>query len=87
MLMPFGKFKGQPVADLPEWYLRWLADEVDLFGPLRKAVESALGKPIKRPEPVRPKTDKPRFQPDLDTIVRVDEFFGTGPDASCINGP
>lgn len=43
MKMPFGKFKGVEVSDLPEDYLLWLDEEVKLFGPLKRAVESALG--------------------------------------------
>jgi hypothetical protein len=37
--MPFGKFRGQPVADLPDWYLSWLASLDDLRDPLLAAVE------------------------------------------------
>ena len=27
--MPFGKFKGTCIEDLPDWYLDWLVDELD----------------------------------------------------------
>jgi hypothetical protein len=42
MLMPFGKYRGEYVADLPEGYLRWLWETVDLREPLLSAVRSAL---------------------------------------------
>ena len=44
MEMPFGKYKGEDVEDLPESYLRWLTS-IDLYGSLREAVYEALGKP------------------------------------------
>jgi hypothetical protein len=40
MKMPFGKYRGFPVQDLPDDYLDWLHSLDDLHGRLRKAVES-----------------------------------------------
>lgn len=43
MIMPFGKHKGQPVEDLPEDYLQWLKDNVELRSRrLKDAVDRAL---------------------------------------------
>ena len=42
MIMPFGKYKGRSVSTLPEDYLMWLWDSVDLRGRLRGEVEAAL---------------------------------------------
>lgn len=42
MNMPFGKFKGVPVDELPQDYLSWLWTEVDLRDPLRSAVKGVL---------------------------------------------
>lgn len=39
MRMPFGKFKGLELADLPDEYLDWLMGLVDLRDPLRMGVE------------------------------------------------
>jgi hypothetical protein len=39
--MPFGKFKGTSIRDLPGDYLRWLGT-IKLHGPLRAAVQAAL---------------------------------------------
>jgi hypothetical protein len=39
MLMPFGKYQGCMVSDLPGPYLQWLADGNKLRGHLRTAVE------------------------------------------------
>jgi hypothetical protein len=43
MLMPFGKFKGVEVDDLPEWYIEWLYHECDLREPLLSEVRRSLG--------------------------------------------
>jgi len=31
-LMTFGKYKGQPLSDIPATYLRWLKDTLDKEG-------------------------------------------------------
>jgi hypothetical protein len=36
--MPFGKYRGLDVEDLPDTYLEWLRSLDDLRGPLRGAV-------------------------------------------------
>lgn len=38
MKMPFGRYRGQPLADLPDEYLDWLQG-LDLRDPLRMGVE------------------------------------------------
>lgn len=45
MLMPFGRYKGCPVRDLPEDYLKWLYRNVKLRGPLQSEVLRALHEP------------------------------------------
>ena len=52
--MPFGKFKGQPIAGLPAWYVIWLHDEVNLdrWG-IRRAVELRM-KELRPQRPARP---------------------------------
>jgi hypothetical protein len=40
--MPFGKHRGKPVVSIPESYLRWLAENVELREPLRGAVAVVL---------------------------------------------
>lgn len=37
--MPFGKFRGVCIEDLPDHYLSWLFESIDLREPLRTAVE------------------------------------------------
>jgi len=44
MRMPFGKFKGQEVADLEVGYLEWLKTNVNLYGALQDEVEKALSR-------------------------------------------
>jgi hypothetical protein len=38
--MPFGRWKGVPVTDLPDDYLQWLVDEVDMQPWLDRAVRA-----------------------------------------------
>jgi hypothetical protein len=40
--MPFGKYKGELIEDIPTDYLRWLFRECNLRPPLRYAVEREL---------------------------------------------
>ena len=49
-LMPFGKFKGTPLEELPVDYLCWLA-QLDLREPLRRAVVSELVRRVLTPQP------------------------------------
>jgi len=43
-LMPFGKFKGTPLADLPDEYLLWLGCLDDLRQPLLGHVLREMGR-------------------------------------------
>jgi hypothetical protein len=38
-VMPFGKFKGSAVADLPDWYLAWCLEQDFIKEPLRAVLE------------------------------------------------
>lgn len=40
--MPFGKYKGWRLQSIPEDYLQWLLDNVELFGTLENAVIQEL---------------------------------------------
>jgi hypothetical protein len=42
MLMPFGKYRGYEVDGLPEQYLSWLVNNIQLREPLRSEVISAM---------------------------------------------
>ncbi len=39
-VMPFGKHKGSPIADLPHAYLEWVLENLKLRGSLLRALES-----------------------------------------------
>lgn len=43
MTMPFGKYKGDEIEDLPSSYLCFLIDDCELKGNLRKEVLDELG--------------------------------------------
>jgi uncharacterized protein (DUF3820 family) len=40
--MPFGKFKGQPFRDIPDWYLNWCLDQDFIENPLRSQLEAEI---------------------------------------------
>ena len=42
-LMPFGKFKGQPISRLTVSYCQWLLDNMTLREPLKSKIEERLG--------------------------------------------
>jgi hypothetical protein len=55
-ILPFGKHKGQPLADVPGDYLRWALLTVKLSSGLRTAVADELtrrGVPVPAPPPPR----------------------------------
>jgi hypothetical protein len=59
MKMPFGKFKGCPVHSLPEDYLSWLWENIELREPLRSAVADAL------------EGQEPHFLPEPSTVKGI----------------
>lgn len=38
--MPFGKFRGRPVNDLPVDYVAWVRENIELREPLKTAIET-----------------------------------------------
>jgi hypothetical protein len=46
MPMPFGKFKGTQLDELPAYYVVWLSRLPDLRDPLRAAVVEELGRRV-----------------------------------------
>ena len=42
MRMPFGKYKGQDINALPDEYLLWLLENIELRDPLLSAVEAEV---------------------------------------------
>ncbi len=58
MQMPFGKYKGVAIADVPTRYLRWLLDNVDFYDedlPLEIDAElDRRGRTTRQPPPPPP---------------------------------
>lgn len=44
MIMPYGKFKGQDMENVPSRYLHWLAENIDEGDPRNSAVCLAADK-------------------------------------------
>jgi uncharacterized protein (DUF3820 family) len=42
MQMPFGKFQGVEIEEIPKDYLQWVANNLDLYGDLRTAIFDEL---------------------------------------------
>jgi len=42
IIIPFGKYKGEYVCDLPIRYLTWLEDNIELDEELSEAVSKAI---------------------------------------------
>jgi hypothetical protein len=42
MIMPFGKYKGKEVRDIPVDYLRWAHEKCDLYGRIKDEIEALV---------------------------------------------
>ena len=42
MRMPFGKYQGYELVEVPKDYLKWVAENLDLYGGLRIAIFDVL---------------------------------------------
>ena len=42
IIMPFGKYKGEQLLDIPASYLEWIYDNLELNGDLEHAVSDAI---------------------------------------------
>jgi hypothetical protein len=40
--MPFGRYKGEKLCEIPRHYRKWLLDEVELFATTRQQIEESL---------------------------------------------
>lgn len=40
--MPFGKYKGESLLDIPVSYLEWVYDNIELDGDLEESVSNAI---------------------------------------------
>jgi hypothetical protein len=75
--MPFGKYKGRELGDVPESYLLWLLDEAEnLSGTLRREITRVLG--LEDPDdddedddPTPPPPATPPGAPTIEAIVKA----------------
>lgn len=61
VVFTFGKHKGMRPCDVPEGYLRWLVQNVTLYGELDREVRRLLGEHV----PSRPSVEE-----RIDAVVR-----------------
>lgn len=53
--MPFGRFRGTPLSELPPWYLEWLLSLDNLRDPLLSAVQAEVARrAAEEPPPRKP---------------------------------
>jgi hypothetical protein len=87
-IMPFGKYKGMPVSELPLDYLRWLSENCELRGELIAAVDFAINGPSaarpapkQKPEAIRLWQARllSKYSADLEIVAALQEAFATLP--------
>jgi hypothetical protein len=64
--MPFGKFRGIAVCDLPLSYLAWLSENVDLRQPLKAAIFAEIED--------RETRDRSSFEPGISLHIEADDL-------------
>jgi len=75
--MPFGKYKGLPIGELPKDYIRWLADQ-DWFIDEKskwKDVAALLSKDPKKVAAVSTPKETERDSIENEVLARADEDF------------
>lgn len=65
MRMPFGKYRGSAVEDIPLDYLQWLVRTVDLRGTLAEAVSRAISEKAENDHYYSPPPEPPM------TLIRL----------------
>ena len=86
--MPFGKYRGQPISEIPADYLQWLEPQKFVFPQLREVIKKELAErppvPVRRaqcPDPalarelieVGVRTLSIRFRPDQEKLTMLDQ--------------
>jgi len=68
-IMPFGRFAGQKLAELPEWYLQWGAREVKQAS-VRKQMERELNRRYGRDTVATPSSSSPATDKQIAVLKR-----------------
>lgn len=69
--MPFGKYRGEPIAAVPTTYLAWLWDETDLRPPLLDAVREELAERLDLEPRTVPARPPEALRPAVQAVVRA----------------
>jgi len=95
--MPFGKYRGFPIEDIPESYLKWLWSNVQLEEPLRSAIAAALKHVGKLPDVIRPEIVRDiyrrlskKWHPDVggsvEAMQAINDFYDALKEAQSSSG-
>jgi hypothetical protein len=82
VVMPFGKYKGRVVADIPEDYLEWFADNVKTKPALAEAVAKALGR-TGQPQKSQTQTSPSQKSRSVPSLTLTGSGYVPSNDTSC----
>ena len=80
VVMPFGKYKGRLVSDIPESYLEWFAENVKAKPDLAAAVNKALGR---QGEPQKSGPSQPQKSKSVPSLTLTGQDYVPSEDTTC----
>ena len=75
--MPWGKYRGEPIAELPTSYLAWVLDETNIGEPHRSAIREELAERLDLAPEVRHVPIQPPAEPASVFRAMVAEGYKT----------
>ncbi len=81
IVMPFGKYKGRLVSDIPQDYLEWFADNVKTKPALAEAVSKAIGRT--GPGPGQPQNSHPQKSKGTPSFLLTGSDYVPSNDTTC----
>lgn len=82
VVMPFGKYKGRVIADIPEDYLHWFADNVKAKPVLAEAVAKAIGR-TGQPQKSQTQTSLSQKSKTVPSLTLTGNGYVPSTDTSC----